>query len=259
MRDPIANRRRKDVDVAKADYSGEILEAPKDEHYTKVFLKSVRGEAKEILAGAKPQNSKQVNAKSLYGLNPQSVVKCLKDPGLKSWKDFDAYSETMLGIALNVPVRYYDEWIPESLRNKVRDLRTHCKGLSFRVFYDGTELGKPTVLEPGRSKRFSNVSNFPAQTLRRKDIFMLNTAPFAHEIYRDCWFASVTLQWVSMINHFGILTERSNPDPELGVGRSLGGRPLGRCNEHRSTDPSRSSFGAPSYSRIARRHRTSRS
>jgi len=50
MRDPIANRRRKDVDVAKADYSGEILEAPKDEHYTKVFLKSVRGEAKEILA-----------------------------------------------------------------------------------------------------------------------------------------------------------------------------------------------------------------
>src|SRR5207248_3083431 len=52
MREPIEQRRRKDVDVAKADYSGEILETAKDEHYTKIFLKSVRGEAKDILAGA---------------------------------------------------------------------------------------------------------------------------------------------------------------------------------------------------------------
>jgi len=34
-----------------------------------------------------------------------------------------------LGIALNVPVRYYDEWIPESLRNKVRDFERIVKGL----------------------------------------------------------------------------------------------------------------------------------
>jgi len=171
MREPVAQRRRKDVDIAKADYSGEILEAPKDEHYTKIFLKSVRGEAKDILAGAKPQNRKQLNARSLYGLTPQSVVKRLKDRSLKSWKDFDAYSETMLGIALNVPIRYYDGWIPESLRKKVRDLERIVKGLSFRVSYDGTELGKPTVLESGSAKKFLERFEFSGEHVAAKGYF----------------------------------------------------------------------------------------
>lgn len=145
MRKPLEERRQGEEDIVKADYQGEILEAEVNEHYTHLFLTSVRGEAKDILAGASSQSSRQ-NALTLYGLKPKTIEKKLKLPNLKSWKEFDAYSETMLNIALNVPVQYFDQWVPSRNHRQVVDFERETEALDFHVFYDGTELFKPIVL-----------------------------------------------------------------------------------------------------------------
>lgn len=42
LRKSPANRRRRGKAMVKADYTGTILEAPRDAHYTKVFLQDIR-------------------------------------------------------------------------------------------------------------------------------------------------------------------------------------------------------------------------
>lgn len=159
LRKPPAERRRGNSDMVKADYRGEILEAPLDVHYTQLYLKNVRGEARDILAGAMPQSGTE-KVKSLYGLRPESVVRKLRDPSIRTWKEFDAYSETMLAIGLNVPVPYYQGWIPPNLLPKASEFVQRTAELDFNVFYDGSELGKSIVLWPDEKSNAALISRF---------------------------------------------------------------------------------------------------
>lgn len=151
MRKPIQQRRRNGDDIVKADYQGSILEAKKEDHYTQLFLTEVRGAAKHILAGADSQTDTE-GVLSLYGLKSESIYKMLLNSDLRSWKEFDTYSETMLNIGLNVPVKYYENWLADKLRKEVTDLDSNITELGFNVFYDGAELRKPIVF------------NFPEQS-----------------------------------------------------------------------------------------------
>ena len=143
MREDPAQRRNEQGDYAKGDYYGEILEASVEEHYTRVFLKRVRGEARDILAGAKAPHPGARHT-SLYGLKPATVRSHLAE--LSSWSSLDNYSQTRLGVALNVPVRYPDEWISQDHRELLADFEDAVARLDFHVEYDGTELEKPVVL-----------------------------------------------------------------------------------------------------------------
>jgi hypothetical protein len=144
MRKPIEERRRDDDKIAKADYQGEVLETNSDEHYTQLFLKNIRGPARDMLVSAKRQQISG-NPRSLYGLTPESVSLRLRDPSLKSWDEFDFYSQNMLKVALNVPVRYLDNWMPEAARDGADDFTSAAAKLKFNVRYDGAELRKPIL------------------------------------------------------------------------------------------------------------------
>lgn len=170
MRQPIESRRRGGSDVAKADYEGEILVASTEEHYTHIFLEQVRGEAQEILAGAKSQLQTQ-ETKSLYGKSEESVVSCLKDDALNSWKDFDFYSETMLEVSLNVPVEYPSGWMPEGHREHVKRFEEEARNLNFKVFYDGSPLRKPIVYAPGKRKCLVVPFDFTGKHVSAKGYF----------------------------------------------------------------------------------------
>jgi Histidine kinase-, DNA gyrase B-, and HSP90-like ATPase len=170
IRQPIEERRRGGTDVAKADYEGEILTAEREEHYTHIFLEQVRGEAREILAGATSQ-LRDSQTRSLYGKSEKSVVSALKDVTLNSWKDFDLYSETMLAVALNVPVRYADGWMPQHLHGIVKELERDVSKLKFDVFYDGTPLRKPVVYVPGERKCLAVPFEFDGDHVSAKGYF----------------------------------------------------------------------------------------
>ena len=147
MRLPPEQRRKHKTEFAKSDYVGEVKRTTKNSHYTHLFLKNVRGEARQILAGARKPHAPG-KAISLYGLKPASMCERLADPELTSWDEFDLYSRTMLQVGLNVPVRYHDGWMPSRLRSKVRGFERETSDLNFRVKYDGAELRKPTVINP---------------------------------------------------------------------------------------------------------------
>ena len=172
MRKPIEERRRGDNndEFVKADYFGEILETANKESYTRLFLHKVRGEAREILVGASTQTVGK-ESQSLYGLSAASVADKLRSPTLRSWKEFDAYSETMLQIALNVPVAYAPEWVPKKLASSVRDFEKTVTDLEFQVFYDGTELRKPTVFNPTNDAYFIDRFNFRGKHVAAKGYF----------------------------------------------------------------------------------------
>lgn len=161
MRSEAEERRRGNTgELAKADYYGELLSASADEHYTRVFLKSVIGDARNLLIGAIRGEARgnllgTAEAKiedSLYGLKAETVERRLAN--LSSWSALDDYSKTMLGVALNVPVRYYNNWFPAEYRNEVRSFEEAVDALNFTVEYDGTDLRKPVVLTGGDSLRY---------------------------------------------------------------------------------------------------------
>lgn len=156
MRKPLEERRRGESgDMVKADYRGEILVADFDSHYTQVFLTQVRGEAKQILAGAREPVDNRV---SLYGLSPSSVYTRLAAETLDTWKELDAYSQTMLQVALNVPVKYFPEAFPGKCNSVISEFSEKVGKLGFSVLYDGTELFKPVVFR--ESVRQSLCSRF---------------------------------------------------------------------------------------------------
>lgn len=146
MRRPAEERRHPNGDFVKADYEGEVLEADRAAHYTRLFLTGIRAPVQQVMAGADAQR-KDATARSLYGLTAEEVAATLRSPIPGSWKDFDAYSETMLHIALNVPVPYADRWLPTRLRERVADFERDAVAVGFAVTYDGTALRKP-VLHP---------------------------------------------------------------------------------------------------------------
>ncbi len=142
-RDP-SERRREGDEIAKADYEGEVTSAPVNDHYTRVFLEEIQGEAQEVLVGARPLASTEPGP-SLYGLSAETVANRLRDPSLSTWEQLDRYSQTLVGVALNVPVRYAPDWIPEDVHGQVRSFERGVSRLKFNVSYDGTDLRKPTV------------------------------------------------------------------------------------------------------------------
>jgi Histidine kinase-, DNA gyrase B-, and HSP90-like ATPase len=146
MRIDPAERRKNGGDLAKGDYHGMITPmADLEEHYTRIYLRNIRGPAQDVLAGAEEGHKHN----SLYGLKPSSVRERLADPNLKSWDEFDSYSQAMLEIALNVPVRYHDSWLPKEYAGQVRPFVERAAALNFDVVLDGTSLRKPIVLKPG--------------------------------------------------------------------------------------------------------------
>lgn len=153
MRKPIEDRRREGDTLVKADFTGEVLTTEANEHYTQIFLKNIRGEAQEVLVSAnraKPTGK----ALSLYGLTPESISAKLADPALKSWDDFDFYSQNMLRVALNVPVSYLDDWVPAADKRRMQEFEDAVNDLKFNVYYDGTELRKPIKFTASRNYFF---------------------------------------------------------------------------------------------------------
>ena len=146
MRLDPAVRRRDGADLAKGDYTGTVTEeAEPDDHYTIIYLREVRGLAQEILSGAREGRK----GNSIFGLNPASVRQLLSSPNLTSWDEFDTYSQAMLEIALNVPVQYHEEWLPEAYRKQASPFVKRAADLKFDVSADGSSLRKPVVLRPG--------------------------------------------------------------------------------------------------------------
>ena len=159
MRKPIAERRRDGEDVAKADYEGEILSAESGTHFTKIFLTGVRGPAREILSSL--QNDERHGwLRSFYGLRPKSIEAILERHELRSWSDLDTYSRTYSEIALNVPVRYHDGWVPPNHAEDVQEFFDAIGRLSFNVSYDSTEMRKPIVLRGDEVGTFVEKFNF---------------------------------------------------------------------------------------------------
>lgn len=155
MRGDIGERRVDGTDdIRKGDYHGRVEHgADPDTHYTRIFLHGVRGEAREAMVSGQRQSAEkgEGEAESLYGLTPEETVETLAPGRLRSWTELDRYSQVILGVGLNVPVRYAEGWIPGPHRPKVRPLVKRVRDLDFSVWYDGLEVFKPVLLgEPGK-------------------------------------------------------------------------------------------------------------
>ena len=149
MRTDTAKRRREGGDFAKADYVGEMLPANPNDHHTTLILKEIRGEARDLLAGAAARH----RPGSLYGKSSESISDALADPKLRSWTDLDSYSQTQLRVGLNVPVAYAPAWAPDTiLSDGLGQFSAEAKTLNLTVRYDGTDVRKPIVLRPGEKR-----------------------------------------------------------------------------------------------------------
>ena len=146
MRQPRDTRTSGDDTVKKGDYRGRLEEAGADEHYTQLFLKEIKGEAREMLVAPTAARGIEGDAPSLFGLNADTIAERLKSTRLEAWSDFDFYSQTMLEVGMNVPVRYAPGWVPERHHDLVEDFERDVADLRFKVEYDGTDLRKSIVL-----------------------------------------------------------------------------------------------------------------
>lgn len=109
-------------------------------------------------------------SETIYGLTPDSQLKLLKNPIPNTWKDFDSYTETVLQVALNIPVPYLDGWLPSRLRKAVREFEARIKRLKFQVHWDGTEIRKPIVFSPDR-RAFIRVFHFRGKHVSARGYF----------------------------------------------------------------------------------------
>jgi hypothetical protein len=139
------DRKNEDGDISKGDYEGEILDGEEDTHGTQIFLHEIRSDARQALIGAKSR-VRDTNA-SLYGLKESTVEQRLDN--LDAWSSLDEYSRIALGVALNVPVAYFDNWCPPEHGKELRVFTKKAQSLNFNVTYDGTSLRKPVVLHAG--------------------------------------------------------------------------------------------------------------
>ncbi len=150
MRKPPELRKKEDGGFLKADYIGEILETDATSHFTNIFLTEIRGEARQILAGLEAARQGAA-ALTLYGKSVETVERLLREQHINTWGDFDRYSQTILEVALNVPVPYFDKWLPSRLRRQLSSFEKRVRDLDFAVTYDGLSLRKPTVFGNGEA------------------------------------------------------------------------------------------------------------
>lgn len=153
MRRPVTERRRDD-DIAKADYEGAIERAELGDHYTWLFLSGIRGESRRILASV-AREDRASGAISLYGRAPASVAKILGNSNLQNWGQLDAYSENFVHVGLNVPVPYLPGWIPAQWAGAAASFTKQVAALGFRVEVDGAPLSKPTIFPPPERSLFA--------------------------------------------------------------------------------------------------------
>ncbi|MCY4046794.1 MAG: ATP-binding protein [Candidatus Dadabacteria bacterium] len=176
MSKPPEERRGEDGKYRKADYSGVISsDVKKSEHYTELYLKKVKGEARRILTSALSVTSDAKDEKkqgvSLYGLYPETVEQKLQDRGLRNWEDFDFYSQTMLQVALNIPIQYHENWHPDiGELSYIESITQEVQKEKFSVKYDGSDLRKPIVLHSDR-KYISEQFHFSSKKVSAKGHF----------------------------------------------------------------------------------------
>lgn len=147
MRQDPAKRKREDTALAKGDYNGKVSRISVEKHFTQVLLKGVRGHARNILAGA-GSTSFSAGSISMYGLSADSIFRLLTSGKVKTWSKLDAYSKNMLEIALNVPVKYYNNWLPKELKGTITQIESEVSELGFSLYIDGSEMKKPIILQP---------------------------------------------------------------------------------------------------------------
>jgi hypothetical protein len=173
MRDPLKQRRDKDGNVVKGDYHGTtVTEAPSEDHYTRIYLNEVREPVRDVMVGAEP-SANTAGAGSLYGMGPERIRDRLADPGLRTWTDLNLYSQTMLKVGLNVPVKYAPDWIPPRLGQRLKDLEGELEELKFALFWDGTDVRKPVVLghDEGKLPHVLRRFDFEGQEVSAKGYF----------------------------------------------------------------------------------------
>jgi hypothetical protein len=141
-------RKRADDGVKKGDYEGTVGPAEKDAQFTRVYLTSITDNARDAMV-ARHAKGAEDNAPSLYGLKPESIADRLALGRLGSWDDLDLYSQTMLEVGLNVPVRYAPSWVEPPFVADLKPFEAAADKLNFNVLYDGTDLRKPVVLRHG--------------------------------------------------------------------------------------------------------------
>lgn len=194
MSKPPSKRKGGDGTYKQADYQGKILsDAQKDEHYTELYLKGVKGAARKILTSASAATSsvtkKEKTNWSLYGLLPETVHSKLSDKNLKLWEQFDFYSKTMVQIALNVPVQYHSNWHPLlGKREGLKRLNKDIENTNFKVLYDGSDLRKPIVLREDRNF-IADEFVFQGEQVSAKGYFLRHTEHYILEIFKVCLFA----------------------------------------------------------------------
>jgi hypothetical protein len=160
---PFADRRKGNGSVEKGDYYGEILRAPPEEHYTKVYLKRLRESAQEALVSPSP-TLEEMPVHTLYGKKPRSAREQLSM--LKSFSELDPYSRTRTTVALNVPVPYPDDWVPSQYAERVSRFTRRAEALDFNVLYDGVRLEKPIVLTDSGEGSILRVMEYEGHEIR---------------------------------------------------------------------------------------------
>jgi hypothetical protein len=169
MRKPPEDRRKEDGEFVKADYFGEVLQTEASSHYTHIFLTAIRGEARAILAGLEAAK-KGLAPLTLYGKSLESMQGILRTNSINTWKDFDRYSETLLEVALNVPVQYFPGWLPLKLRKQLKRFEERFRKLDFLVLYDGMELRQPIVFK-GDDRAFVKKFSFSGDAVAADGYF----------------------------------------------------------------------------------------
>jgi hypothetical protein len=147
MRQPPEARRRDGSDYVKADYEGEVTRAEPGEHYTHVLLKEIRPTAQGIITGVREARQHTSGSLTIYGKKPDKIRTLVAQA--EDWGDLDEYSQAMLKVALNCPVRYLPKWFPPDRADFFRHFDRNVSKLKFEVCCDGTDLRKPVVLDPG--------------------------------------------------------------------------------------------------------------
>lgn len=173
MRGDLEERRdENDEDqIKKGDYSGWEEPTDPEAHYTRIFLNRVRGDAQEILSGAR-EDTHTAGQRSLYGSGPEGMVQCLDgDDPPRSWTDFDEYSQAMLEVGLNVPVRYSEGWTPSPIRRRLKTFERGVDELGFAVNYDGTDLRKPIVLGRNEHENMVKLFEFEGERVSARGYF----------------------------------------------------------------------------------------
>lgn len=172
MRDPLKQRRDREGNVTKGDYRGTVDKVGRNEHYTRIYLNEVRENVQDVMVGAAPE-ANTAGEDSLYGLAPDSIAVELARPGLRAWTDLNLYSQTMLKVGLNVPVRYAPDWIPSPLRRRLKQLEHDVDELKFVVRWDGTDVRKPVVLghDPDKTPHVLRHFKFDGENVSAKGYF----------------------------------------------------------------------------------------